>query len=103
MSEPMGEGVVHTKGPLVVKGEPGLFRVYEPHGEFVAARVYRRADAHLYAAAPEMLDCLESQKADLQLLAMAIEAGDPLPELRVRVKDMIASANAMIAKAQPND
>lgn len=57
------------------------------------------ADAHLIAAAPELLDQLESAQADLDLLRRAIEEGDPKAELLIRVTDLWRRNAAAIAKA----
>lgn len=54
----------------------------------------------LFLAAPAMLAALEQGASDLEFLLRAIDAGDPVPELRVRVKDMIASHRAAIAQAK---
>lgn len=59
----------------------------------------RMADARLMAAAPELLGQHEADMVDLDLLAKAIHAGDPLPELVIRITDMLNRKHALIAKA----
>jgi hypothetical protein len=56
-------------------------------------------DARLIAAAPDLLDQHEADMVDLDLLAKAIHAGDPMPELVIRVTDMLNRKRAAIAKA----
>lgn len=57
------------------------------------------ANARLIAAAPDLLDQHEADMVDLDLLAKAIHAGDPMPELVIRVTDMLNRKLAAIAKA----
>jgi hypothetical protein len=59
----------------------------------------KRANARLIAAAPDLLDQHEADMVDLDLLAKAIHAGDPMPELVIRVTDMLNRKRAAIAKA----
>jgi hypothetical protein len=57
------------------------------------------ANARLIAAAPDLLGQHEVDMVDLELLAKAIHAGDPMPELVIRVTDMLNRKRAAIAKA----
>jgi hypothetical protein len=62
-------------------------------------REVAEANARLIAAAPDLLDQHEADMVDLDLLAKAIHAGDPMPELVIRVTDMLNRKRAAIAKA----
>ena len=57
------------------------------------------ANARLIAAAPDLLGQHEADITDLELLAKAIHAGDPMPELVIRVTDMLNRKRAAIRKA----
>lgn len=57
------------------------------------------ANARLIAAAPELLGQHEADMTDLELLAKAIHAGDPMPELVIRITDMLNRKRSVIAKA----
>lgn len=57
------------------------------------------ANAQLIAEAPALLGQHEADLADLHLLRLAIQAGDPKAELLIRVQDMERRKRAAIAKA----
>ena len=59
----------------------------------------KRANARLIAAATELLGQHEADITDLELLARAIHDDDPMPELVIRVTDMLNRKRAVIAKA----
>lgn len=60
-----------------------------------------RANARLIAAAPELFEQHEANIADLQMLRRAIEEGDPMTELLIRVDDLLKFSRAALAKAVP--
>jgi hypothetical protein len=57
------------------------------------------ANARLIAAAPELLGQHEADMVNLDLLAKAIHAGDPMPELVIRITDLLNRKRAVIALA----
>lgn len=60
----------------------------------------REDDAHLIAAAPDLLNELGVREGDLVMLRKAIEAGDPKAEVFVRIDDMLRETRAVIALAK---
>lgn len=108
--------VPHTRGPWAVSKNSTGRRVTSATGVVICNAVLRNqggpkhkaylkyveeaeANAHLIAAAPDLLNELEVREGDLVMLIKAIEAGDPKVELLVRSGDMLRETRAAIAKA----
>ena len=91
----------HTPGPWVYKpATDKMHAVMAMGGNIVIFKVAPDdADARLMAAGPDLLGLHEADMVDLDLLAKAIHAGDPMPELVIRVTDMLNRKRAAIAKA----
>jgi hypothetical protein len=66
-------------------------------GAYVAAE----ANARLIAASPTMYANIESTIGGLELLLMAIEHGDTMEELMLRVGDLIEENRKALASARP--
>lgn len=89
----------HTPGPWRLSKE----YVFGPD-KSVVATVFRElpaeeANAKLIAAAPDQHEAHSINLGDLEMLAKAIEAGDPKAELTMRVSDLVIRTRAAIAKA----
>ena len=93
----------HTPGPWTFTPDPygslDDYMVGPLDGPADAVAVCSNKDARLIASAPDLLDAHEAEMADLELLAKAIHAGDPMPELVIRITDMLNRKRAAIAKA----
>jgi hypothetical protein len=57
-----------------------------------------QANARLIAAAPEMHEEIETAGVDLDLLLMAIKAGDPSRELEIRASDIKRRLSAALSR-----
>lgn len=64
-----------------------------------ASEAEARAFAPKAAAAPALLERHSADLAELDLLLQAVEAGDPVGEIRVRIKDLMQSKKAVLAAA----
>ena len=84
----------HADENLVGKDGRIIASFYWPAGK------RRLDDRNLIKAAPELLAQHEADIVDLDLLLMAIDAGDPSAELRIRVKDIIRRKADALAKAE---
>ena len=95
----------HTPGPwsvseLEARGEPSEFYIFIEPGVAVIERKVKghdgcdMPDAHLIAAAPELLEALEDALADLEYLAKAPDSAYARPD-----DGSISAARAAIAKA----
>lgn len=100
----------HTPGPWAAADKAAWFRGQTDPDEGkiaitagscgVVANAYGRGNAHLIAAAPDMLAELEVREGDLFMLRKAIEAGDPKAELLIRVEDMLRETRACLSRAE---
>ena len=108
--------VKHTAGPWVaeddelrpvcVRGEPNI------HKTHTIARLsawrcgtadevaQAKANARLMAAAPTMYDQHEANIVDLEFLLAAVDADDPVDEIRLRINDIIRHTREALAKAR---
>jgi len=88
-----------TPGPWEIRGKK---TIRASNGIYVATLSHWNAEANarLIAAAPEMHDALEGADVDLDLLLMAIKAGDPPRELEIRASDIKRRLSAALSRVK---
>ena len=58
------------------------------------------ANAHLIASAPDLIELHLAEQSFLKFLLMAINEGDPISEIRLRVEDLQRAKDNLISKAK---
>lgn len=97
----------HTPGPWKFHEVSTSINVRGPRGLVAGMAISPRsgiadegrANARLIAACPAMIERIERNTSDLLFLRQAIAAGDPTPELLVRVSDLLRDNQEVLAKA----
>ena len=95
-----------TPGPWkIIRDGNGATRIGPSHNHTVAIVLNPpdgqwHGNARLIAAAPEMYEVLEAAGVDLDLLLMAIKAGDPARELEIRASDIKRRLSAALSRVK---